>query len=115
MSSIKPLHRCKRRSVLPDPPPGRKKGKLYLALMRAPVAPLCLHPNPLIFAATAEPMNLPPNATTMTQTTHPQMMPELRRVRSVRRPEVALSVQWGYPSVDRKPKPPETIEKETHK
>lgn len=64
--------------------------KPHLALINAPVAPLCRHPNPLIRAAIAEPKNLPLKATTMTQITQAQMMPELRRVKSVRRPEVAL-------------------------
>lgn len=67
----------------------------HLALINAPVAPLWRHPNPLMRAAIAEPRNLPLKATTMTQITQVQIMPELRRVKSVRRPEVALFRQIG--------------------
>lgn len=89
MSSMRPL-RTQSNQVSTRTTPAQGATQTHLALINAPVAPLCLHPNPVKRAATADPKNLPQNATAITQTTQPQMMPELSSVRSVRRPEVAL-------------------------
>lgn len=92
MSSMRPL--CDVATTSQHALPWTRSNSLctHLALINAPVAPLCRQPNPVHFAAIAEPKNLPQKATAMTQTTQPQMMPESRSVKFVLKPEVALHV-----------------------